>query len=268
MGARIGVTRQGIDDVSGFTAAVFDEALEAMEAAGATLVDLDEAGFAFPPGDGEILVLLFEFVGDVRDYLATRVGVPAAGGTLADLIAFNEANEAREMPFFAQELFDFANALAPGPNTPQPIFGGLTYNQALEIDRLAGVNGIDAALATFNVQAIATPTGTPVWPTDLINGDRFEFGTSGLAAIVGYPIVNVPMGNVFGVPLGISFIGTAFSEPALIRLAAGFEHATRARIVPQFFATLPQNNVSGVPLTRRRPRAGHGGHARRHAHCL
>ena len=91
----------------------------------------------------------------------------------ADLIAFNEANEAREMPFFAQELFDLANALETGADTPQPLFGGLTYNQALEIDRLAGVNGIDAALATFNVQAIATPTGTPVWPTDLINGDRF-----------------------------------------------------------------------------------------------
>ena len=132
----------------------------------------------------------------------------------------------------------------------------------------AGVNGIDAALTTFNVQAIATPTGTPVWPTDLINGDRFEFGTSGFAAIVGYPIVNVPMGNVFGVPVGISFIGTAFSEPVLIRLAAGFEHATRARIVPRFFATLPQNNISGVPLKRRRARAGHGGHGRRHAHCL
>ena len=268
MGARIGITRQGIDDVSAFTADVFDEALEAMAAAGATLVDLDAAGFTFPAGDGELLVLLFEFVEDVRSYLATRVGVPAAGGTLADLIAFNEANEAREMPFFAQELFDLANALEPGANTPQPLFNGLTYNQALETDRLAGVNGIDAALTTFNVQAIATPTGTPVWPTDLINGDRFEFGTSGFAAIVGYPIINVPMGNVFGVPLGISFIGTAFSEPALIRIAAGFEHATRARIVPQFFATLPQNNVRGVPLRRRRPRAGHGGHGRRHAHCL
>ena len=274
MGARIGVTRQGIDDVSAFTAAVFDAALEAMQNAGATLVDLDAAGFAFPPGDGELLVLLFEFVDDVRQYLATRVGVPAAGKTLADLIAFNDANAAREMPFFQQELFELAEALEPGADTPQPIFGGLTYNQALEIDRLAGVNGIDAALATFNVEAIATPTSTPVWPTDLINGDRFEFGTSNLAAIVGYPIVNVPMGNVFGVPLGISFIGTAFSEPALIRVASGFEHAAHARIVPRFFPTLPQNNISGVPLRRRRI-GGHDGHGpgvnvakHRHQHCL
>jgi amidase len=275
MGARIGITRQGIDDVSAFTGAVFDEAVEAMQNAGATMVDLDAAGFTFPPGDGEFLVLVFEFVDDVRRYLATRVGVPAAGKTLADLIAFNEANEAREMPFFAQEIFELADALETGPDTPQPLFGGLTYNQALEIDRQAGVNGIDAALATFQIDAIATPTGTPVWPTDLINGDRFEFGTSGLAAIVGYPIVNVPMGNVFGVPLGISFIGTAFSEPTLIRVAAGFEHATRARIVPEFFATLPQNNISGVPLKRRGIGKGHDGHhgrvmslAKRHQHCL
>jgi amidase len=249
-GARIGVTRQGIDDVSSFTAAVFDAALASMQGAGAILVDLDAQGFTFPSGDGEFLVLLFDFVTDLRDYFATRVGVPMAGKTLADAVAFNTANANVEMPFFLQEIFDLALALATGANTPQPLFGGMTYNQALEIDRLAGVNGIDAALSTFGVDAIATPTGTPVWPTDLINGDRFEFGTSSLAAIVGYPIINVPMGNVFGLPLGISFIGTAFSEPTLIRIASGFEQVTQARIVPQFFATLPRNNISGVPLNR------------------
>jgi amidase len=249
-GARIGVTRQGIDDISSFTAAVFDAALASMQGAGAILVDLDAQGFTFPSGDGEFLVLLFDFVTDLRDYFATRVGVPMAGKTLADAVAFNTANANVEMPFFLQEIFDLALALATGANTPQPLFGGMTYNQALEIDRLAGVNGIDAALSTFGVDAIATPTGTPVWPTDLINGDRFEFGTSSLAAIVGYPIINVPMGNVFGLPLGISFIGTAFSEPTLIRIASGFEQVTQARIVPEFFATLPRNNISGVPLNR------------------
>src|SRR6185369_17063444 len=142
-----------------------------------------------------------------------------------------------EMPFFLQELFDLAQSLLPGPNTPQPAFGGMTYNQALDIDHDAGVNGIDLALSMFNVDAIATPTGTPVWPTDLINGDNFDFGTS-------------------------------FSEPTLIRLAAGFEHATHARIVPQFFPTLPRNNVSGVPLPRRRSAPGHGKHNHRHHHCL
>jgi amidase len=269
MGARIGVTRQGIDEVSAFTAAVFDQALDAMTAAGAILVDLDGAGFTFPPGDGEFLVLLFEFVGDLQAYFATRAGVPMAGKTLADAIAFNTANAAIEMPFFQQEIFEFAQSLEPGADTPQPAFGGMTYNQALQIDRDAGRNGIDAALASFQLSAIATPTGTPVWPTDLINGDRFEFGTSSLAAIVGYPIINVPMGNVFGLPLGISFIGTAFSEPTLIRMASGFERATEARIVPKFFPTLPRNNISGVPL-RRRTGGGGGHHHRRrwHLHSL
>ena len=268
-GARIGITRQGIDDVSAFTALVFDDALAAMQNAGAILVDLDAAGFTFPPGDGEFLVLLFDFVTDLRDYFATRTGVPMANQTLAEAIAFNSANAAVEMPFFAQEIFELALALETGADTPQPIFGGLTYTQALEIDRLAGVNGIDAALNSYGLEAIATPTGTPVWPTDLINGDRFEFGTSSMAAIVGYPIVNVPMGDVFGVPLGISFIGTAFSEPALIRIASGFEHAKPARIVPQFAPTLPQNNIDGVPLTRRIHPRGHSTHGRHPMHhCL
>ena len=262
-GARIGVTRQGIDDVSSFTAAVFDAALTAMHDAGAVLVDLDAAKFVFPPGDGEFLVLCYDFrFNDLESYFATRVGVPMAHKTLADAIAFNEAHASVEMPFFGQEIFELSQSLLPGKDTKQPAFNDMTYNEALEIDRLAGgVNGIDAALSTYGLEAIATPTGTPVWPTDLINGDRFEFGTSGLAAIVGYPIINVPMGNVFGVPVGISFIGTAFSEPILITIASGFEHVTHARIVPQFFPTLPRNNISGVPLTALR-----GGHGRGHMH--
>jgi Asp-tRNA(Asn)/Glu-tRNA(Gln) amidotransferase A subunit family amidase len=172
-GARIGVTRQGVDAVSTIAGAVFDAAIAAMQGAGATIVDLDAAGFVFPPGDGEFLVLLFDFVGDLRSYFATRVGVPMAGATLADLIAFDDANAATEMPYFAQELFDLAAALEPGADTPQ---------------------------------------------------------------------------------LGISFIGPAFSEPALIRVAAGFERATRARIVPKLFQTLPLDNVEGLPLAR--PRRG------------
>ena len=215
-------------------------------------MDLDAAGFAFPPGDGELLVLLFDFVEDLRSYFATRVGVPMAGATLADLIDFNNANAAVEMPYFAQELFDLAAALETGADTPQPIFGGLTYNQALQIDQDAGRGGIDAAVGNFSLHAIATPTGTASWTTDVINGDHFEFATSGLAAIVGYPIVNVPMGQMFGLPLGLSFMGPAFSEPALIRVAAGFEAATHARIVPQLFQTLPLSNVDGIPLPRRR----------------
>jgi amidase len=253
-GRRIGVTGQGVEGASPDVAAIFEQAKATMAAAGAILTDLDAEGFEFPPGDGEFLVLLFDFVGDLQAYFATRSGVPLAGGTLADAIAFNEANADREMPFFGQEIFELAAALEPGEDTPQPIFGGLTYNQALEIDRLATVNGIDAALADFNVEAIVTPTGTPAWCTDLIDGDHFIFATSSLAAIGGYPIVNVPMGNYFGLPVGLSFIGTAFSEPILIRLASGFENVARARIVPRFFPTLPLRNVKGIPLRRLRGR--------------
>jgi amidase len=256
-GARIGVTRQGIDGASPSTAAVFDNALGAMTAAGATLVDLDAAGFVFPPGDGEFLVLLFDFKIDLQNYFATRVGVPMAGKTLQDAIDFNNANAATEMPFFGQEIFILAEAIdTSSPDAPQPLFGGLTYNQALAIDQAAGAtNGIDLALSEFNISAIVTPTGAPAWTTDLINADHFVFGTSQLAAIVGYPIINVPMGNVLGLPVGISFIGTGFSEPTLIKLASGFEHATNARIVPQFFSTLPLN-TSGIPLTRRQSSPG------------
>ena len=259
-GARIGITRQGVDGASPAVGALFDTAIVAMRRAGATLVDLDAAGFTFPPADGEFLVLVFDFKIDLQNYFSTRVGVPMAGRTLADAIAFNQANAATEMPFFAQEIFDLAESIdVSSPDAPQPAFGGMTYNQALAIDQKVAVEGVDKALTQFNVQAIATPTGTPAWTTDLINGDHFQFATSTLAAVVGYPIVNVPMGDVFGLPVGLSFIGTAFSEPTLIALAAGFEHVTHARIVPQLFRTLPLDHVKGVPLGKR-PHSPEGRH--------
>jgi amidase len=129
----------------------------------------------------------------------------------------------------------------------------MTYNQALEIDRLAGVNGIDAALKQFNLDAVVSATDNPAWATDLVFGDHFIFGTSGLAAPPGYPIVQVPAGMVFGVPLGISFFGTAFSEPVLIKLASGFEAATgiRAKNLPTFAPTIPSNNIQGTTLQKR-----------------
>ena len=103
---------------------------------------------------------------------------------------------------------------------------------------IGGSEGIDYILAHYNVKAIVAPTDTPAWPTDLINGDHFIFGSSSAAAIVGYPIVVVPMGFSFGVPLGLSIMGAAFSEPTLIKIASGFEHAIQARQQPQFLPTL------------------------------
>ncbi|HWX30251.1 MAG TPA: hypothetical protein VNZ53_22775, partial [Steroidobacteraceae bacterium] len=207
-----------------------------------------------PSATGESLVLDFDFRSDVQAYFATRVGVPVAGGTLQTAIDFDNSHAAEEMPFFNQDVFDQAESLAPGPDDPQPVFGGMTYNQALEIDRLSGVNGIDAALKQFNLDAVVSATDNPAWATDLVYGDHFIFGTSGLAAPPGYPIVQVPAGIVFGVPLGISFFGTAFSEPTLIRLASGFEAATkiRAKNLPTFAPTTPFNNIQGTTL--RNPR--------------
>jgi amidase len=260
-GARLGLTRAGLGGFDPFVPTpqpvldAFEDAVDALTAAGATVIDLDAAGFTFPSAGGESLVLDFDFRNDVKAYFATRAGVPVAGGTLQTAIDFNNAHADVEMPFFNQDVFEQAQSLAPGADDPQPVFSGMTYNQALEIDRLAGVNGIDAALKQFNLDAVVSATDNPAWATDLVFGDHFLFGTSGLAAPPGYPIVQVPAGMVFGVPLGISFFGTAFSEPVLIKLASGFEAATRIRAknLPTFAPMTPYNNIQGTTL-RKRPR--------------
>jgi amidase len=253
-GAVIGTTRQGIDNAAPQVAAAFDAAVAAIQNAGATVVDLDAAGFKFAPADGEFLVLLFDFKLDVEKYFATRVGVPMAGKTLADAIAFDIANAATEMPYFFQEIFEFAEAMdtsGPDPgNNPQPLFGGLSYNGALAIDHNAGVNGIDLALKQFGLDAVVAPTDSPGWTTDLILSDHFIFASSGLAGGPGYPIVQVPSGSALGMPVGISFLGTAFSEPKLIKLASGFEAATHARILPTFVESVTTANTAGTTLTR------------------
>jgi len=276
-GARLGVTRVGLGGFDPFVPTppqvldAFEAAVDELTAAGATVIDLDAAGFTFASADGEFLVLLFDFRNDVRAYFGTRVGVPVAGGTLQSAIDFDNADADVEMPFFNQDIFDLANALAPGPDDPQPIFGGLTYNQALAIDHNAGVNGIDAAISQFNLDAVVSATDNPAWSTDLLYGDHFIFGTSGLAAGPGYPIIQVPAGfpklcasltqptncTQYGVPLGISFFGTAFSEPTLIKLASGFEAATqvRAHNLPTFAATAPSTNIQGTTLTKPTRRA-------------
>jgi amidase len=263
-GARIGVAR----DFEGFspkTDAVFENALTAMRNAGATLVDV-----FFPhiseinSGNAEFTVLLFDFKIDLQKYLATRQGVPIAGGTLADAIAFDLAHASQELKFFGQEIFDLANTFSTDPNAVQPT--GITYNDAVARDKvIGGSEGVDLLLNQNNLDAIVAPTDTAAWPTDLINGDHFVFGSSSPCAIVGYPIINVPSGNEFGLPVGISFMGTAFSEPTLIKLASSFEAVTNARIKPQFLSTLPLTDptttitsttasASRSPLTKTIPR--------------
>jgi amidase len=251
-GARLGVTRQGIDNAAPQVVAGFDNAIAAIQAAGATVIDLDGSGFTFAPGSGEFEVLTYEFKLDVQKYFATRVGVPMAGKTLADAIAFNTANTSTEMPYFFQEIFQLAQAIdtsgSDPANNPQPIFGGTTYNQALAADHNAGLNGIDLALSQFHLDAVVAPTDSPGWTTDLILSDHFIFASAGLAGPPGYPIIQVPAANVLGMPMGISFIGTAFSEPALIKLASGFEAATHARFQPTFTGNVTTANTGGTTL--------------------
>src|SRR5438552_226263 len=250
-GARLGVTRQGIDNAPPQVVQAFDNAIATIQSAGATVVDLDSQ-FTFTPANGEFLVLLFDFKLDVQKYFATRVGVPMASKTLADAIAFNNANASTEMPYFFQEIFQFAQAMdtsgADPGNNPQPIFGGETYNQALAMDHDAGAS-LDSALSQFNLDAIVAPTDSPGWTTDLILSDHFIFASSGLAGGPGYPIINVPAANVLGMPMGISFLGTAFSEPTLIKIAAGFEAVTHARFQPTFTGNVTTANTNGTDLT-------------------
>jgi amidase len=254
-GARLGITRAGLN---GFDPNVvtpqpvldaFEAAVSELTAAGATVIDLDAEGFTFPSPDGEFYVLLYDFKGDIANYFATRVGVPVAGGTLQDAIDFNNAHANVEMPFFNQDIFDLAETIRLDPDFVDPRFG-FSYNQALRIDHGAGANGIDAALRQFNLDAVVSATDNPAWSSDLLYGDHFIYGTSGLAAAPGYPIVQVPAGIVFGAPLGMSFFGTAFSEPTLIKVASGFEAVTqvRAHNLPTFADTVPDRHIQGTRL--------------------
>ncbi len=256
-GARIGITRAGLNGFDPFVPTpqpvleAIEASFQALKDAGAVVIDLDAQGFVFPPADGEFFVLLYNFKGDVAKYFKTRVGVPVADGNLQSAINFNNAHDDVELPFFNQDIFELAQTITLDPNVVDPIFG-ISYNQALDIDQNAGVNGIDAAISQFHLDAVVSATDNPAWATDLIYGDHFIFGTSGLAAARGYPIVQVPAGVVFGVPPGISFFGTAFSEPTLIKLASGYEAATqvRAHNLPTFPGTAPSTNIQGTTFTR------------------
>lgn len=233
-GARIGVGRQ-FTGVTPETDAVFEDSLQVMRDAGATLVDVEIPSFdEFNADPSEIIVLIFEFKRDLNAYLATRSGVPV--GTLADVIQFNLDHADQELQFFGQELMELAQGEA---------FTEAEYQQALiRGPQLAGPQGIDATLAANNVQAIVAPTNTAAWPTDLINGDAFLFGSSGFAAVAGYPLVTVTGGFAFELPVGITFMASAWSEPTLIRLASGFEAAAGVRRRPRFLRTFKPDGSS------------------------
>jgi amidase len=228
-GARIGIAR----NFFGFSDAVdrvMDEAVAAMKSAGATIVDPANIVTANKFGDAEGDVLNFEFKADLNAYLAA-LGPSAPHKTLADLIAFNERNKDREMPYFGQE--QFIQAQKKGPLT-SPAYKAARA-KCLQLSR---TEGIDATLAKHRLTAIVAPTGGPAWPIDLLNGDHFTGGSSSPSAVAGYPSVTVPAGYVHGLPVGISFIGGQWSDAAIVGLAYAFEQATKVRRPPIFQASV------------------------------
>jgi amidase len=228
-GARIGVARKSFG-LAPPIEKVLKTALDAMKSSGATIIDPADIPNAGKFDHAEMEVLLYEFKAGINAYLATAAA-SVRTRTLAALIEFNEANRDREMPFFGQE--QFVNAQKKGPlTTPE-------YRKArADCIRLSRTLGIDALVTQHRLDAIVAVTNGPAWPTDLINGDRFTGGSSTPAAVAGYPSITVPIGDVHGLPIGLSFIGTAWSEPRLIRLAYALEQATKARKAPQFRQTV------------------------------
>jgi amidase len=227
-GARIGVAR----NLAGFhpdTDHLFDEAVAEMKRRGAEIVDPADVPNVKALGDPEFEVLLYEFKAGVEAYFAS-LGPKAPLKTLGELIQFNERNRGREMPYFGQEIF--LKAQEKGPLSTS------AYREALEkCRRLSRPEGLDAVLDRHRLDALVAPTGAPAWVIDPVSGDHFVGGNSTPAAVAGYPVISVPMGFVFGLPVGLSFIGRAWSESTLVRLAFAFEQATRHRRPPRFLRT-------------------------------
>jgi amidase len=227
-GARIGVCRKffGFND---FVDALMETAIDTMRRAGAVIVDPADVNIPANAGALEFTVLLYELKSDLNAYLA-RLGPSAPVKTLADIIAFNDAHKAQEMPYFGQDTF--LKAQAKGSLANQE------YLDAVKDLLTAGrTEGIDKTMNANNLDALIAPTGGPAWVTDLINGDNGAGQTSSAAAVARYPSVSVPAGTVFGLPVGISFFGRAWSEGTLIKLAYGFEQLTKVRKAPQFLPT-------------------------------
>ena len=224
---RIGVVRGNFTGYSGPADRIAEESIKALKAEGAIIIDpveIDTTGI----GDAELEVLLYELKVGLADYFAS-LGPSARVRTLEDVIAFDEKNREREMPLFGQELFEQA-VKKKGLSDPK-------YKKALARCRTqVREKGIDAVLQKHKLDALFAPTGTPAWLIDHVNGDPNAGSFTTPAAVAGYPHVTVPAGFASGLPVGVSFVGPAYSEVNLLMIASAFERATQARKAPRFLA--------------------------------
>ncbi|MBI5600949.1 MAG: amidase [Gemmatimonadetes bacterium] len=238
-GARIGVARAQ----AGFHLDVdraFNDAIAAMQDAGAVIIDPASLPTPSELGSAELTVLDYEFKAGLNAYLAAR-GAGVAVRTLAELIAWNEREKEREMPWFGQEIF--IRAQQSGPLTDKKYLAARATCL-----RLTRTLGIDAVMAKHRLDAIVLPSNQPAWTTDLLNGDHFTGGDTTYAAVSGYPSITVPMGMVLDVlPVGVSFIGRAWEEGRLISYAFAFEQATKARKSPMYRMTTVPAKYDGRP---------------------
>jgi amidase len=227
-GAKIGVARNHFDFHDGVDA-VMAGVVESLRQQGATLIDTDELSIIDQVGGAETIVFEFELKSDMEAYLKWT-GCDSSMKSLQDLIDFNIANRDREMPYFGQDFFE--KSVKRGPLTE------FAYIEALaKCRRISRTEGIDALMDKHQLDAIVAPTMGPACLTDLVNGDRWLGGSTSAAAVSGYPSITVPAGFIFGLPLGLSFFGRAWSEGQLLRIAYAFEQATSHRKPPQFLPT-------------------------------
>jgi amidase len=228
-GARIGVVRK-MFKLTPRADRVMDRALETMKQQGAVLVDPADIPSLGRFGESEYELMLYEIKAGLNAYLA-GLSSSVAVRTMKDVIDFNEKNSESELKWFGQE--HFLKAQEKGPLTDKK------YTDAVEkCRRLSRTEGIDAIMDKERLDVLVAPTGGMAGKTDLIYGDHGAGGTSSMAAMAGYPNITVPAGEVYGLPLGMSFFGRAYSEPVLLKIAYAFEQATKARMVPQFISSI------------------------------
>jgi len=228
-GARLGVVRKyfGFSDT---VDQLIDSLLGEMKRAGAEIVDPADIPTLGKFDDSELTVFYYELKADLAAYF-TRRGGSSPVKSLQDVIEFNERNRDREMPYFGQDIF--LKAEQKGPLSTKEYLDALDLNR-----RLSRAEGIDLVMDKLKLDALVAPTGGPAWITDLINGDHSAGGSSSAAAVAGYPNINVTAGYLWGLPVGISFFGRAWSEPTLLRIAYSFEQLTKARQKPRFLPTI------------------------------